>query len=148
MQCLNANVWTSWLGCWIKKLWNENFQPKKEKKNLSIRLPLVVEQRALGIQSPWLQSRQPLTRKENILRCFIRFVMQNMHSNTAKTNLHTKHSVCSLWGALSFDFQRVYNPLVPLRSNAGHSENPSHNSSGLNEGDCFAHQHTYKHVHV
>lgn len=59
---------------------------------------------------------------------------------------HTQHSVCSLWGTLSFHFQRVYNPLVPLCSDAGHSENARHNSGGLNKGDCFAHQHTYKHV--
>lgn len=62
--------------------------------------------------------------------------------------LHTQHSVCSLWGALSFDFQRVYNPLVPLCSDAGHSENASHNGRGLNKGDRFAHQHTYKNVNV
>lgn len=59
-----TNVSASWLECFeLKKVQMEFFSQKKKKKSV----PLIVEQRALGIQSPWLQSRQPLTENENTI---------------------------------------------------------------------------------
>lgn len=76
------------------------------------------------------------------LKMKVNLLMKNSLKYKGSQKHQTQHSVCSLWCALSFNFQRVHNPLVSLCRNTGHSENASYYGSGLDKRDCFAHQHT------